>query len=391
MKKLVLGAVAAATVAVPLARRPRHRRRHRRRQHPADHRDLHQRHGRLRGRRHATSTSAARSGARARPSQGAIVGQCVAVPRRRRPTRSRVARGASTGRLRRPVALLRRSPSSARGYDAGRAKATVTVTPVIGSPTKTVTKWVTIVPRVVRTTKGPLPTGSGPLRRAVSSAGGSPRCTAAPWSRRTCPPGCRWHGRARHRSGSGCRRSAATGRRRRAVLVNVGQVKTTSVAGVFGSNFDEPLLDRDVRAEGVAAEERLHDLRARRAEGGVPGDVLGERRRHHGEVLVGHPLRAVHHAEALVRPEPGVDQLALLLVPDRGDRPDGVALELLVPRRDRRRPSSRCRAGRRASRSGRGCSCSSARSPGRRRSRARAGTPTSARPPSTPPATSSGR
>lgn len=31
------------------------------------------------------------------------------------------------------------------GYDAGKAKATVTVMPVAGSPMKTVTKWVTIV------------------------------------------------------------------------------------------------------------------------------------------------------------------------------------------------------------------------------------------------------
>ena len=31
------------------------------------------------------------------------------------------------------------------GYDAGKAKATVTVMPVLGSPAKTVTKWVTIV------------------------------------------------------------------------------------------------------------------------------------------------------------------------------------------------------------------------------------------------------
>jgi hypothetical protein len=31
------------------------------------------------------------------------------------------------------------------GYDAGKAKATVTVAPVLGSPTKTVTCWITIV------------------------------------------------------------------------------------------------------------------------------------------------------------------------------------------------------------------------------------------------------
>jgi hypothetical protein len=31
------------------------------------------------------------------------------------------------------------------GFDAGRAKATVTVMPVAGSPTKTATRWVTVV------------------------------------------------------------------------------------------------------------------------------------------------------------------------------------------------------------------------------------------------------